>query len=137
MSIKMMEYASQQKSHDGKVIQVSIFYSLLDNNNNNNSSNNSSSNNNSSSSNNNNSNNNNIIFIRSYATQAHRHKPYIQIHNTVINWKKTNIHVHVKTNRNKDITCTDRDTKKKSWLYILIGLIIHNCISAFKTFYQK
>jgi len=28
---------------------------------------------------------NNITFIRSYATQAHGHKPYIQIHNTVIN----------------------------------------------------
>jgi len=28
---------------------------------------------------------NNITFIRLYATQAHGHKPYIQIHNTVIN----------------------------------------------------
>ena len=28
---------------------------------------------------------NNITFIRSYATQAHGHKPYIQIHNTVSN----------------------------------------------------
>ena len=32
-------------------------------------------------------NNNNITFIRLYATQAHGHKPYIQIHNMVINWK--------------------------------------------------
>jgi len=55
-------------------------------------------------------NNNNITFIRSYATQAHGHKPYIQIHNTVINWKNNNIHVHVKTNR-KNTTYTDRDTK--------------------------
>ena len=55
---------------------------------------------------------NNITFIRLYATQAHGHKPYIQIHNTVINWKKQNVHVHVKTNR-KNTTCTDRDTKKK------------------------
>jgi len=31
--------------------------------------------------------NNNITFIRLYATQAHGHKPYIQIHNTPINWK--------------------------------------------------
>ena len=35
--------------------------------------------------NNNNNNNNNITFIRSYATQAHGHKPYIHIYNTVIN----------------------------------------------------
>ena len=35
----------------------------------------------------NNNNNKNKTFIRSYATQAHGHKPYIQIHNTVINWK--------------------------------------------------
>jgi len=30
-------------------------------------------------------NNNNITCIRLYATQTHGHKPYIQIHNTVIN----------------------------------------------------
>ena len=34
---------------------------------------------------NNNNNNNNITFIRPYATQAHGHKPYIHIYNTVIN----------------------------------------------------
>jgi len=41
---------------------------------------------------------NNITFIRLYATQAHGHKPYIQIHNTVINWKKTH---HTRTCQNK------------------------------------
>ena len=30
----------------------------------------------------------NITVIRPYATQAHGHTPYIQIHNTVINWEK-------------------------------------------------
>jgi len=65
-------------------------------------------------------NNINIIFIRSYATQAHGHKPYIQIHNTVINLKK------------KTYTYMSKQTS----LYILIGLIIHNCIFAFKTFFR-
>ena len=57
-------------------------------------------------------NNNNITFIRSYATQAHGHKPYLQIHNTVINWKKTHTRTCQNTHK-KNTTCTDRDTKKK------------------------
>ena len=77
-------------------------------------------------------NNNNIIFIRLYATQAHGHKPYIQIHNTVINWKKPTYR-YMSKQTEKNTTCTE--ILRKSWLYILIGLIIHNCISAFKTFY--
>ena len=67
--------------------------------------------------NNNNNNNNNITVIRSYATQAHGHKPYIQIHNTVINWENPNIHVHVKTNRKKTLHVQTEILRKK--------LIIH------------
>ena len=59
-----------------------------------------------------NNNNNNITFIRSYATQAHGHKPYIQIHNTVINLKKTT-YTYMSKQTEKNTTCTDRDTKKK------------------------
>ena len=53
----------------------------------------------------------NITFIRSYATQAHGHKPYIHIHNTAINWGKT--HTRTRQNKQQNPTCTDRDTKKK------------------------
>ena len=47
---------------------------------------------------NNNNNNNNITFIRLYATQAHGHKPYIQIHNTVINWEKKHPYTYMYNN---------------------------------------
>ena len=60
---------------------------------------------------------NNITFIRSYATQAHGHKPYIQIHNTLLT-ENNNIQVHVKTNRKKPTSCTDRDTKKKVIIHL-------------------
>ena len=55
-----------------------------------------------------NNNNNNITFIRPYATQAHGHKPYIHIYNTVINWKKpTYMYMSLQTEINT--SCTDRD----------------------------
>jgi len=59
----------------------------------------------------------NITFIRSYATQAHGHKPYIHIHNTAINWENPNIHVHVKTNRKNTLHVQTEILRKK--------LIIH------------
>jgi len=51
---------------------------------------------------------NNITFIRSYATQAHGHKPYITYKYT-IRWL-TEKQQHTSQNKQKN---TDRDTKKK------------------------
>jgi len=57
----------------------------------------------------------NITVIRPYATQAHGHTPYIQIHNTVINWET---HTRTRQNKQKNPTCTDRDTKKKLIMHL-------------------
>ena len=51
-----------------------------------------------------NNNNSNITCIRSYVSQAHGHKQYIQIHNTVINWKRTH-------------TRTCQNNQKKHYMY--------------------
>ena len=55
---------------------------------------------------------NNITVITLYATQAHGHKPYIKIHNTVINWKNPT-YTYMSKQTEKNTTCTDRDTKIK------------------------
>ena len=78
---------------------------------------------------------NNLTFIRSYATQAHGHKPYIQIHNTVINWKTQ--HTRTCQNKQKKTLYVQTEILRKNLIIHLNRFDYSQLHFCFQHFYQK